>query len=108
MTRVAFILIAALSSCSPPNQTGCPAIEKLAHRDAAADARIALARGDRRILMLGGFAGQTPGVVNADGRDVRMMEGTSDTETGACWRQGATAEAYAAKYNRTMVGQAGK
>lgn len=67
------------------------------------DARAALARGDRHLLELGGFAGSVPGVENWDGYQLEEIEGTSDTTNEACRRLGATAEAYATKYNQTVV-----
>jgi hypothetical protein len=83
-------------------EAGCAAIEKLAHRDPVADARAALAKGDRHWLMLGGFAGAVPGVENSDGYQTQMIKGTSDVKTEACARQGATAESYAAKCDKTI------
>jgi hypothetical protein len=95
--------IAALASCTTQPQAGCPPIDRLAHQDAVADARAALAKGDRHLLMLGGFVGSVPGVGNSDGYQTQMIEGTSDVRTEACARQGATAEIYATKYNQTIV-----
>ena len=103
MKRPILVCIAALAGCGSQPPAGCPAIEKLAHQDAAADARVALAKGDRHLLMLGGFVGSVPGVENSDGYQTEMVEGTSDIKTEACARQGATAEAYATKYNQTIV-----
>jgi hypothetical protein len=101
--RAALICAAVLTGCTAKPEAGCPTIEKLAHRNAAADARAALAKGDRHLLMLGGFVGSVPGVENADGYPTQMIEGTSDTKTEACARLGATAEIYAAKYNQSIV-----
>jgi hypothetical protein len=92
-----------LASCTQQSDVGCPAIEKLAHRDAVLDARAALAKGDRHLLMLGGFVGEVPGVPNSDAYSTRMVEGTSDTTTEGCRKQRSVAEAYAAKYNQTIV-----
>jgi hypothetical protein len=52
--------------------------------------------------MLGGFAGAVPGVENSDGYQTQMIKGTSDVKTEACARQGATAESYAAKCDKTI------
>jgi hypothetical protein len=102
--RALFICVVVLGGCTPKADVGCPAIERLAHRDAVADARTALAKGDRHLLMLGGFVGSVPGVENSDGYPTQMIEGTSDAKiTDACARLGPTAEAYATKYNRTIV-----
>lgn len=110
MTRLAFILLAALGGCSSQHPAGCPPIEKLAHSDAAADASAALSRGDRRFLMLNGPFGAMgpPGVTVAKLRldQVRMMEGTSKDPSDACDRLRGTAEAYAIKYNRVIAGEA--
>ena len=99
---VALSLI-AVASCTQQSHVGCPAIENLAHRDAAADARAALARGERHLLMLGGFAGEVPGVPNSDAYPTRIVGGTSDTTTEACNQRRDIAEAYATKYNQTVV-----
>jgi hypothetical protein len=93
----------ALTGCTSQFDADCPAIEKLTHRDAASDARTALAKGDRHLLMLGGFVGSIPGVENSDGYQTQMIEGTSDVKAEACARLGATAEIYAAKYNQAIV-----
>jgi hypothetical protein len=95
--------MAALASCTSKPEATCPGIEALAHRDATADARAALARGDRHLLMLGGFVGVVPGVQDSTAYPTQMIEGTSDTTTEACRRQRATAETYATKYNQTVV-----
>jgi hypothetical protein len=93
--RAALICIAALTSCTTQHEAGCPAIEKLAHRDAAADARAALAKG--------GFVGSVPGVDDPAAYRTQIMEGTSDVRTEACAHQRNMAEAYAAKYNQTIA-----
>jgi hypothetical protein len=101
--RAALVGIAALAACTSKPEATCPSIEALAHRDAIADARAALAQGDRHLLMLGGFAGVVPGVRDSNAYSTQMIEGTSDTTTEACRRLGRTAEAYATKYNQTVV-----
>jgi len=53
--------------------------------------------------MLGGYVGSVPGVKNWAGYQLQEIEGTSDTATDACRLLGATAEAYATKYNQTIV-----
>ena len=95
----------ALVACSHKPRDACPSIERLEHRDAAADARTALARGDTHLLSLGGFAGTTPGADDATTNATNSVEieGTSDTTTDACRRLGNVAEAYATKYNQTIV-----
>jgi hypothetical protein len=100
--RAALIGIAALASCTKPQAT-CPSIEVLARGDAVADARAALARGDRHLLMLGGFVGVVPGVRDSGAFPTRVIEGTSDTTTDACRRERSDAEPHARKYNQTVV-----
>jgi hypothetical protein len=112
MTRMALALLMPLAGCSPQPSSGCPPIEKLIHQDAAADARAALARGDRRLLMLNGPFGAIgpPGVESPNLRfdQVRIMEGTSKNPTEACDRLRSSAEAYATKYNQAIVGKTGR
>ena len=103
MKRAFLFCLASLPSCTSQPDAGCPPIERLAHRDASADARAALAKGDGHLLMLGGFVGSVPGVENPGSLPTQMMDGTSDVRTEACARQRPAAEAYAAKYNQTIV-----
>jgi len=103
MKRATLFYIAALGGCTPAPDATCPSIESHSHRDAVADARAALARGDSHLLMLGGFVGVVPGVRDSSGYATRTIAGTSDTTTDACRRLRATAEAYATKYNQTVV-----
>ena len=103
MKRFALACAVVLTGCTTKPHTSCLSIEKLAHRDPVLDARAALARNDRHLLMLGGFVGSVPGVANSNGYHAQMIEGTSDVKTEACARLGATAEVYAAKYNQTIV-----
>ena len=106
MKAAVVVMSVALLACSQKPRNACPSIERLEHRDAAADARTALAKGDKHLLSLGGFAGSTPGAndeaINAT--NSVEIEGTSDTTTDACRSLGGVAEAYATKYNQTVVG----
>ena len=104
---VVSIALALLGCSQRPPQT-CPSIERLVHRDAAADARAALAKGDHHLLTLGGFVGTTPRAedVGFNATNSVEIEGTSDTATDACRRLADAAEAYATKYNETIVGTA--
>lgn len=65
-----------------------------------------MAKGDHHLLSLGGFVGTTPGAedVATNATNSVEIEGTSDTATEACRRLGDAAEAYATKYNATIVG----
>jgi hypothetical protein len=103
MNRPILVCVAALSSCTSKPDAGCPAIERLAHSDAAVDARTALEKGDQHLLMLGGFVGEVPGVSNPGSFPTQMMESTSDVESEDCSRLRTTAVAYAIKYNRIIV-----
>jgi hypothetical protein len=103
--RKVILLSLIVAGCAPRVDDGCPAVSNLVNRDAVADARAALAKGDRKLLMLGGYVGEVPGVPNVRDHPTEMMEGTSDTETEACMnpRLRDVAAAYASKYNRTVV-----
>jgi hypothetical protein len=103
MKPAILLCFATLTSCTFESEPGCLAIEQLAHRDAATDARAAVTRGYRRLLMLGGYTGLVPGVSEPYGSPTQMMDGTSDTTTEACYRQRPIAEAYASKYNQTIA-----
>ena len=92
-----------LASCAQQSDVSCPSIELLAQRDAAADARTALAKDDHHLLMIGGFVSEVPGVADSGAYPTRMIEGTSDFTTEACMHQRGVAEAYATKYNQTVV-----
>ncbi len=59
-------------------------------------------RGDRHLLMLGGYAGTVPGEDGAEHQTV-MIEETADTAPAACSRLRPLAEAYALKYNRSVL-----
>jgi hypothetical protein len=101
--RVALICAVIVSGCTSKLEAGCPTLERLAQRDAVADARTALAKGDRHLLMLGGFVGSVPGVENPGLLPTQMVEGTSDARTEACAQQRPAAEAYASRYNQTII-----
>ena len=92
-----------VSGCTSEPNAGCPAIERLAQRDAVADASSALAKGDRHLLVIGGFVGSVPGVENPGSLPTQVVEGTSDARTEACAQLRSTAEAYAARYNQTII-----
>jgi len=102
---VAVSAIGILSACHPVER--CPALEKLQRSDPVTDATAASARGDNRLLMLGGYVGTVPG---AEGSNLpnRLLDGTTDTETEACYRLRGFAEAYALKYNGVIVASQGR
>ena len=108
MKRAFSLHTVVLLSCTSRSDAACPTIHNVAQRDADADARAALARGDHYLLMLGGFVGTVPGVENPGSYPTQVMEGTSDIETETCARQGATAESYVTKYNQTIVRATGR
>ncbi|RYD65042.1 MAG: hypothetical protein EOP84_32235 [Verrucomicrobiaceae bacterium] len=103
MKPAALFCMFALTCCAPEKPDACPAIDRLRHRNAVADARTALATGDRHLLMLGGYVGTVPGLSSSSVYPTKMLEGTSDSNTLACLRQMSLAEIYASKYNRTIV-----
>lgn len=78
----------------------CPEIEPMISADPAQDAKDAVARGDRRFLMLGGIVGFVP--VGVEGAPTRMLDGTGDVVTPACLRLRSVAERYALTYNQTI------
>jgi hypothetical protein len=108
MRRAVIFIAATLLGCSPKAPERCPSIERLAGRDPIADARAALAKGDRHLLSLGGFVGVVPGVPDDVSEEALKnaveIEGTSDTTTDACRRIYRVAETYAAKYNEAILG----
>lgn len=103
MKAALLLSLAILAGGTMQSDTTCPTIERLAQRNAAADARAALAKGDHHLLMLGGYEGEVPGVSPPYAYPTRMIEGTSDTTTEACSQRRAVAKAYAAKYNEIIV-----
>jgi hypothetical protein len=62
----------------------------------------ATARGDRHVLMLGGFVGTIPGG-DATGHPQVVVPGTEDYSTLACQRLRPRAEAYAQAYNAQVL-----
>lgn len=92
------VALAAHYRRSVPDE--CPEIEPMVRADPAADAKVAVARGDRRFLMLGGIVGVVPGGIA--GAPTRMLDGTGDVVTPACLRLRSVAERYALTYNQTI------
>jgi hypothetical protein len=95
----AVAVICTVAACSDVER--CPSLEKLKSADPVADATAALARGDRNLLMLGGFVATVPGAEGATG-PTKSIEGTSDTTTRPCNELRPVAESYARKYNATV------
>ena len=97
---IAILVGSSLAACQPDE--GCPSLEKLSRADPVSDATTAHAQGDDRVLMLGGFVGTVPG---AEGSALpnRLLEGTTDYTTEACYRMRPFALAYVQKYNATIV-----
>jgi hypothetical protein len=102
--RLALLLMsfAAVAGCGQANERGCPELDALLRGDPAADAKSALARGDSRLLMVGGFVGGVP--AGLDTKNVRILEGTSDTATKACREREQEAMRYATIYNQAIIG----
>jgi hypothetical protein len=101
----ALVLLVTLAACQR-GVDACPGLEKLKTADAAADASKAVQRGDRHLLMLGGYVGTIPGDDGAKHQTV-LIEETADTATAACARLRSLAEAYALKYNRAVLAMPG-
>jgi hypothetical protein len=106
MNKVVVLAAAMLAACSHKQPEPCSSIDKLVSRNPVADAESALAKGDRHLLSLGGFAPTVPGVsddVAINAADAVELEGTTDTTTEACYRIRHVAEQYASKYNQTIM-----
>jgi hypothetical protein len=95
-------LIVMTAACHKVDR--CESLERLKSADPISDAKAAIARGDRRLLMLGGYVGTVP---SADGRSrpTVMLGGTGDDQTPACYSLRPVAEAYARRYNSEIVGK---
>ena len=97
---IAMLALAILHLNNAAAET-CPTVERLKNADARADALADIARGDRHLLMLGGFVGVVPGGLD-DTLPTVMIEGTEDTSPAACQRLRRDAEDYAYRYNETI------
>lgn len=82
----------------------------LGDRDPQEDAVKAFRSGDKRLLELGGYAPTLPGAESPDGTyhvppgtTFRMLDGTSDTTTEACYAVKKLAETYARAYNTKLL-----
>lgn len=93
--------LVVLDACSHRREATCPPMDALARRDAKADAVLAAAHGDNRLVMLGGYVGELPGGLEPG--QVRVLEGTSDTTIAACAKKRRIAFRYARTYNRTIL-----
>ncbi len=119
MRQAAWLLmLAPMTACSPPYtnpHTGSPVAEgeirlsmaQVNPGHARSDAAKALARGDRRLLGVYGYAAEVPGVdAHAAGRPVVFIEDTSDQirDFGHA-RFNRKAAAYALVYNQALLDQ---
>jgi len=100
--------VAFLTACHrSPQPEGCPAISLLDGHDPQEDAAKAFNVGDKRLLELGGLAPVVPGAESSyrfpPGTTFRILEGTSDTTTEACYAIRHKAEGYAKSYNQKML-----
>lgn len=113
MRRLALSLIFlwAVTACHrpPPPTARCLGLIELGARKPAVDAEAALKAGDRRLLSLGGYAAVAPGAETrkGDGRKFRMLKGTSDVETRACFDLRPAAKRYARLYNQAILARVG-
>jgi len=103
MKRAILVGLVAFNGCTPAPDAHCEVIDRLSRQDAKADADAALARGDNRLLMLGGFSGSIPGGQSLPNHRTRLLDGTSDTTTDAGRRERHAAETYAKKYNAVIA-----
>jgi hypothetical protein len=96
-------LFGMVASCDQPQQDGgCLELKSLPGRNGEADAKLSFRKGDKRVLMMGGLVGETPGAGNYRG-GYRVLEGTSDMTTQACRGLRKEATPYVDLYNREMV-----
>jgi hypothetical protein len=98
-TAMLFALLVGLAGCQ---KEACPELTKLGRANPVADAEAAILRGDRRLLMLGGYVGVIPGAEGTSA-PTRMLEGTGDANTSACDAMRPVAEKYALAYNRALL-----
>jgi hypothetical protein len=94
------ILLGACHASRPPQS--CPQLDRMDMAQAKADARRAFARGDRRLLALGGIVPEKPA---AEGLrlPVRYLPATEDYTSEACGSARLRAKRYAEAYNTTML-----
>ena len=103
-----FLLSAALlaTACTPPTESDLQ-LHQIAARDAVADARTAIARGDLRFVAIHGFSTEVPGVTLTErelNQDHRLIEGTSDFYTSpAELALNERAREYATQYNAEIL-----
>ena len=119
---LALCMVTACHRRPPGPLANCRALLDLPKRNAAADADSAAGRGDLRVLMLGGFVGEVPGVTSFPATTspdkvgtiapygngsryigARMMRGTSDVETRQCFALKPATRRYAFAYNQRML-----
>lgn len=101
-STILFALSIGLMSCSNSKANECPELASLVTRNAVQDATSAFAKGDYRLLSIGGFVGTTPGVEEVT-LPTRELPGTGDMATEACRRYRKAAVTYAASYNRELL-----
>ncbi|MGH6643100.1 MAG: hypothetical protein ACRED3_10425 [Bradyrhizobium sp.] len=85
------------------SESGCASLDALRQANPVADATAANSRGNHTLLMLGGYVGTVPGFRGNELPDTLMLDGTSDVELEACRQLRPLGEAYALKYNETIL-----
>lgn len=93
----------AIAGCASQPKDICQGLRQFVGGNPIADAQVAMSKGDRHLLTMGGFAGSTPGVSNPRGHPALEIPGTSDTEGVQCREERDMAESYAARYNQTVL-----
>lgn len=93
-------LLLLLAGCQR-HIAACPSLDRLRLADARGDAVAAMGRGDRHLIMLGGYVGTIPGG-EAGNLPTELLAGTGDDATTACAALRSSAESYALRYNKTV------
>jgi len=122
---LALFVLGMVGAChreKPDPLERCAGLVGLPQHDPVADADAAFARHDARVLMLGGYGSSAPGVgafgVVTKASDIaeiapyspgthfvigRLLPGTSDFETRACFAAKHASRPYVFAYNRRML-----
>lgn len=106
-------LCATAGDVKPVEKIDYADVARLNISNATADAKQAVARGDRRLLSVHGFAIEVPGVKGGIAElqakyGLHEIEGTSDATKDVRDRQlNDNARSYATKYNQTIIAETG-
>jgi hypothetical protein len=109
LATIAFLTPLPLLACGSPSDADsrCPELERLKPDQARSDALAATAKGDKHLIMLGGYVGVVPGG-NPTNLPTVLLASTGDTAPEACRRLRPKAESYALAYNAEVRSVSGK